>query len=666
MKTKLTQKQIRFQALLLFFITFFLVELCAVFLYQNQLKEAKLKADYTAQTTIGRVKSQLNHYLAESNLMKHMIEAGYTVNDEEFSVLSSLMQDDQNVIKAHELAKDGIVTLIYPMSGNEAALGLNMLEHPARKQEARLAKESGEYTIAGPFELQQGDIGALLFDPIYTTDANGDQTFWGFSILVLDWESFLNEIELDTLEEAGYTYELWKISPATGEHVSIAHSGNSRRSDAMEVLCTVPNDTWHFEIVPKNGWLSPLQVFVSFALGLILSLLASIGFLQFQMRRYKDEIHAAELEKAVQEAQSANEAKTRFLFNMSHDIRTPMNAIIGFSDLLEKHIDEKDRAVDYIAKIKSSSSFLLSLINYVLEMARIESGKASLKIELGSYSELINSLNAVFEPSLKSKKLSYLCYNTVEHDAILCDRTKIREILLNIISNSIKYTPEGGKISVKIEETPAPRKGFASYRITVKDNGIGMSKEYLPHIFEEFTREHSSTESHITGTGLGLPIVKSLVNLMGGTIDVESEQLAAHQHKDEILEQSLQTLSEKRVLLAEDNDLNAEIVLTVLEENGIHAEHVKDGALCLKAVQNAPEDYYNVILMDIQMPNMNGYQAAEAIRALPGKRGEIPIVAMTANAFEEDRRKALESGMNAHIAKPVDVSVLLETLSRFS
>lgn len=685
MKTKLMQKQIRFQALLLFFITFFLVELCAVFLYQNQLKEAKLKADYTAQTTIGRVKSQLNHYLAESNLMKHMIEAGYTVDDEEFSVLSSLMQDDQNVIKAHELAKDGIITQIYPMSGNEAALGLNMLEHPARKQEARLAKKSGEYTVAGPFELQQGGIGALLFDPIYTTDANGDQTFWGFSILVLDWESFLNEIELDTLEKAGYTYEIWKISPATGEHVSIAHSGNSRRSDAMEVLCTVPNDTWHFEIVPKNGWLSPLQFFVSFALGLILSLLTSIGFLQFRMRRYKDEIHAAELEKAVQEAQSANEAKTRFLFNMSHDIRTPMNAIIGFSDLLEKHIDEKDRAVDYIAKIKSSSSFLLSLINSVLEMARIESGKASLKIELGSYSGLINSLDAVFEPSLKSKNLSYLCYNTVEHDAILCDRTKIREILLNIISNSIKYTPDGGKISVKIEETPPPRKGFASYRITVKDNGIGMSKEYLPHIFEEFTREHSSTENHITGTGLGLPIVKSLVNLMGGTIDVESElgagtittvcltfelpteeQLAAHQHKDEILEQSLQTLSEKRVLLAEDNDLNAEIALTVLEENGIHAEHVKDGALCLKAVQNAPEDYYDVILMDIQMPNMNGYQAAEAIRALPGKRGEIPIVAMTANAFEEDRRKALESGMNAHIAKPVDVSVLLETLSRFS
>ena len=173
------------------------------------------------------------------------------------------MQDDQNVIKAHELAKDGIVTLIYPMRGNEAALGLNTLENPARRQEATLAKESGEYTIAGPFELQQGGIGALLFDPIYTTDDSGNKTFWGFSLLVLDWESFLDEIELNTLEEAGYTYEIWKISPATGEHVSIAHSGNSRRSDAMEVLCTVPNDTWHFEIVPKNGWLSLLQVLFS-------------------------------------------------------------------------------------------------------------------------------------------------------------------------------------------------------------------------------------------------------------------------------------------------------------------------------------------------------------------------------------------------------------------
>ena len=684
MKPKLTRKQIHLQAVLLFFITFFIVGIGFHFLNKNQIKEAKLKADYTAQTTIGRVKSQLNHYLAESNLMKHMIEAGYTVDDQQFSILSSLMQDDQNVIKAHELAKDGVVTQIYPMSGNEAALGLDMLENPARKEEATLAKESGAYTIAGPFELQQGGIGALLFDPIYTTDDNGNQSFWGFSILVLDWESFLGEIELDTLEDAGYAYEIWKTSPSTGEHVSVAHSGDSRRTDAMEVLCTVPNDTWHFEIVPKNGWFTLTQVIIYVFLTLLIALLTAIGFLQFRMRRYKDARHAEELEKAVREAQSANEAKTRFLFNMSHDIRTPMNAIIGFSDLLEKHLDDKERAVDYIAKIKSSSAFLLSLINYVLEMARIESGKAALKIDLGSYNELIESLNAVFEPSIKAKNLSYTCYASIQHDTILCDRTKVHEILLNIVSNSIKYTPNGGKVAVKIEETPSKKEGSASYRIVVKDNGIGMSEEYLPHIFEEFSREHTSTESHVTGTGLGLPIVKSLVTLMGGTIEVQSklgegtttiiclsfaiptgEQLEAQKHKEEILEHSAETLAHKRVLLAEDNDLNAEIALTILEENGILTEHVKDGALCVKAVQNAPEDYYNAILMDIQMPNMDGYQAAEAIRALPGKRGAIPIIAMTANAFEEDRKKALEAGMNAHIAKPVDVAVLLETLSRF-
>ena len=668
-----------------FLLTFVVALFSLRLLSLNQEKDERLRAVYAAESTISRVSSQLNRYLAESDFIKKYIESGRVLREEEFAVISSNMQDGSSVIKTHELAKDGVVSQVYPVAGNEAAIGLDMLHNPARKKEANLAKNSGMYTIAGPFELVQGGTGALLFDPIYTYSKKGERSFWGFSILVLQWDNFIEEVELDKMEDAGYRYQIWKKDPYTGEKIVIAESEEDFPGNALEVACSVPNDTWYFEIIPKAGWFSDQQLSLGIAIATIIGIMAAYACWELMNRHQKDLQHEAALEKSAQEARAANEAKTRFLFNMSHDIRTPMNAIIGFSELLEKHIDEKDRAVDYIAKIKSSSSFLLSLINYVLEMARIESGKASLKIELGSYSELINSLNAVFEPSLKSKNLSYLCYNTVEHDAILCDRTKIREILLNIISNSIKYTPEGGKISVKIEETPAPRKGFASYRITVKDNGIGMSKEYLPHIFEEFTREHSSTESHITGTGLGLPIVKSLVNLMGGTIDVESElgagtitticltfelpteeQLAAHQHKDEILEQSLQTLSEKRVLLAEDNDLNAEIVLTVLEENGIHAEHVKDGALCLKAVQNAPEDYYNVILMDIQMPNMNGYQAAEAIRALPGKRGEIPIVAMTANAFEEDRRKALESGMNAHIAKPVDVSVLLETLSRFS
>lgn len=422
MKTKLTQNRFDFRRFCCFYYIF-LVELCAGFLYQNQLKEAKLKADYTAQTTIGRVKSQLNHYLAESNLMKHMIEAGYTVNDEEFSVLSSLMQDDQNVIKAHELAKDGIVTLIYPMRGNEAALGLNTLENPARRQEATLAKESGEYTIAGPFELQQGGIGALLFDPIYTTDDSGNKTFWGFSLLVLDWESFLDEIELNTLEEAGYTYEIWKISPATGEHVSIAHSGNSRRSDAMEVLCTVPNDTWHFEIVPKTAGSVCCRFLFSLHSGSSFPCLPLLVFCSSRCAAIKTRFTQQNWKSRTGSTVCQRSKNT---FSVQHEPRHPNpdechHRFLGSAGKAHRREGPRGRLH---CKIKSSSSFLLSLINYVLEMARIESGKASLKIELGSYSELINSLNAVFEPSLKSKNLSYLCYNTVEHDAILCDRTK--------------------------------------------------------------------------------------------------------------------------------------------------------------------------------------------------------------------------------------------------
>nr|WP_256442223.1 ATP-binding protein [Eubacterium sp. MSJ-13] len=377
----------------------------------------------------------------------------------------------------------------------------------------------------------------------------------------------------------------------------------------------------------------------------------------------------------------ANETKTRFLFNMSHDIRTPMNAIVGFSELLEKHLDDRELAADYVSKIKKSSSFLLSLINYVLEMARIESGKVSLKSEVTCSETLIDSLNAVFESDIKNKNLNYKCTQDIEHKYIVCDVTKVKEIYLNIISNAIKYTKSGGSISVNFTEIPCDREGYATYVSIVEDTGIGMSKEYLPHIFEEFSREHTSTEIKIAGTGLGLPIVKSLVELMGGTIDVESKvdvgtkmvvtltfPIATKEHGEEqnkqVTEQSIYNIKGKRILIAEDNELNAEIAMTVLQENGILAECAEDGKICVERLEKMPEGYFDAILMDIQMPNMNGYEAAKKIRALDGKRSEIPIIAMTANAFEEDKKKAIDSGMNAHIGKPVDIEKLIEILAK--
>ena len=682
MKNKIDKKVIRIRAALVFLTMFVIILGCTFLVNENQKKREQLKAAYTAESTISRVEVQLNRYMAESDLVKKSIEDGLMISDAQFAQLSRLMQDEDYIIKTHEIAKDGIVSQIYPIQGNENAMGFNVLEDSERKKAALLARDSGEYTIAGPFDLVQGGTGVLLFDPVYQTDAQGNEKFWGFSILVMDWEKFIDKMELDKLEEAGYHYQIWKRGNKDDEQVVIAQCTNFKKDDTLEVACKVPNDTWYFEIIPGNGWIISMQKLWGLLISLMTAFIIMIVYLQFRMQRYREQIHETELEKAVYEAKCANEAKTRFLFNMSHDIRTPMNAIIGFADLLEKHIDEKERVRDYIGKIKSSSEFLLSLINYVLETARIESGKTTLKKEVCCASRLIESLTDIFEPEVCKKGLTYSYTKDIEHEYVMGDETKVREIFINIIGNSLKYTPAGGKITIDIREIPFDRENYIAYKIVVEDTGIGMSEDYLPHLFEEFSREHTSTESKVVGTGLGLPIVKALIDLMGGTIEIESEvgkgtkttvmipfEIAT---QEQILEEKQkekefvpEDIKEKRMLVAEDNELNAEITLTVLKEKGLLVERAANGKECVEMLKEKPADYYDMILMDIQMPEMDGYQATEMIRNLGDSRAAVPIVAMTANAFEEDRQKALDAGMNAHVSKPVDMNVLFRVMAKF-
>lgn len=676
-----TSKQIRIYCLVVGIISFFIVSVCGQLLNRNTVNEEKMRAAFTAETTVNRIRSQLNRYLDVSEFFQNIIGSGHQMDSKEFQALSQMISDDSQIIKVIEQTPDGVVKDIYPLKGNEAAFGIDMLNNPARKHEANLAMKSGQYTIAGPYELNQGGLGSLLFEPIYITDKSGEKSFWGFSILVLDWNRFLEELELDKLTDASYCYQMWKKDGNSGKKTIIAQGGDAIHKGAVQISCKVPNDTWYFEIIPHTGWVTVKQQTLVFLVAVSIAVLATAICYLMLHRKQREKLYTEEIRKSAEKARKANEAKTRFLFNMSHDIRTPMNAIVGFSGLLEKSIHDEKKSLDYIKKLRVSSDILLTIINQVLEMARIESGKITLSSESVNIREMVDAMNTVFESSLTKKSLEYQCSLNVVHDQILCDKTKMEEIILNVVSNSIKYTNPHGKITVSIDELDSEDEKNANYKVVVEDNGIGMSQDYLPHIFEEFSREHTSTETRVAGTGLGLPIVKSLVDRMGGTIEVESEEgkgtrfimkfsfpVSLENQVREKEKQNIPDITEKlegkRILLAEDNELNAEIAETVLEETGIKVKHVEDGIQCIEELKKMPEKYYDVILMDVQMPNMDGYTATQRIRDLDDSRAEIPIIAMTANAYDEDRRKAQEAGMDGFLAKPLDVDEMMRLLAQ--
>lgn len=385
------------------------------------------------------------------------------------------------------------------------------------------------------------------------------------------------------------------------------------------------------------------------------------------------------LKNALRRAEEGSRAKSSFLFAMSHDLRTPMNAIIGYAELMEAHWGEKEVTTNYLQKLKGASQFLLALIGNVLEIARIESGKETLNEAPWNLMKLEETLDILLDREISRKQLTVNRNVNIRHANVYCDALKIREIIMNLLSNAVKYTAEGGKIVLDIEEKPSVQDDFMTLQIRVSDNGIGISKEYIPHIFDAFTRERSSSESGIIGTGLGLHIVKSFVDLMNGDISVESEsgkgtcftvEISCRKVPEEELQQQMEeqpenvSLAGRRFLLAEDNGLNAEIAMTILQDAEAEVELAADGKIAVDMLKDAPVGYYDTVLMDIQMPNMNGYQATGVIRKLPDERAKIPIIAMTANAFEEDRQAALAAGMDDYVAKPVEISELFRTIMK--
>ena len=393
------------------------------------------------------------------------------------------------------------------------------------------------------------------------------------------------------------------------------------------------------------------------------------------------------LRNALAVAEHANRAKTAFLNNMSHDIRTPMNAVIGFTALATTHIDNKELVLDYLKKIHTSGEHLLSLINDILDMSRIESGSVQIEYTTVHLPDILQDLRTIIAGSVYSKKQKlHIDIQNVCHEDIITDKLRLMQVLLNIIGNAVKFTPMGGMICVCVSEQPCKKDGYATVVFRVKDNGIGMSPEFQEHVFDSFAREHTVTENGIGGTGLGMAITKNIVDMMGGTIRVESEvgkgteftvmlaceiselnpeqKEAIKNKKQENRTESRRSYKGKKILLVEDNELNREIATAIMQEIGLDVDIAEDGTDAVNIMSSAEGRSYDLIFMDIQMPKMDGYTATREIRTLKDpKCANIPIVAMTANAFEEDREKAIRAGMNGHIAKPISTEVILEKLS---
>ena len=673
-------KKIRVHCYIVGLIAFLTALIVGVFLLHNLEKDEKTTGKYMAQITEKRVRARLDQYSMLSALLGNYISAGENLDENTFSELAEKIPNEDGVIKAFELAPEGIVTDIYPKQGNEGAFGLDMLQEHERKKDAILARDSGKYTLGGPYQLKQGGTGALLFNPVYQDNNSEQDEFWGFVILVIDWDRFIGEINLDYLSDADFCYRIWTYDRGSRDKIILAESQDNMPDNILTVECAVPNNTWYFDIIPSEGWSPRSYWIMCIVISYVFSLLIATVFYLISSKKHRERQYEAELEKAAEQAKNANEAKTRFLFNMSHDIRTPMNAIVGFSGWLEKNLQNERKAKEYLEKIQSSSNLLLRIINQVLEMARIESGTAVLQLKAEDMDALFHRVNTVFEEDVRKKNLQYHAVLDVRHHYVVCDQTKLQEIMLNIISNAIKYTPEGHSIYVEVHEAVSENPSKIRYIFSCEDTGIGMSEEYLPHIYEEFSREHSTTENKVPGTGLGLPIIKSMIELMGGSIQVESRQgigtkftidlsfdIALKEEvygsEDTIESSAIHTIKGKRILLVEDNELNAEIAKTVLEDVGALITRAENGQQALELFKEKPAGTFDVILMDLMMPVMDGYTATRKIRELERSDAKtVPIIAMTANAFKEDAEKCIAVGMNAHLAKPLDIEKMKKTI----
>ena len=541
-------------------------------------------------------------------------------------------------------------------------------------------------TMQGPFSLKQGGTGIAIRNPVYLEQKNGERTFWGFTIVIIRVPDIFAD-SIKSLTDFSYEYKLSKSIAPWDETYEEVYGSGVEMIDPVTYTFELGDSQWMLEVMPENGWNSNEKLYRLWGCGLlIVLLLTGFVFMIMLLHRTQESENTVvklnkKLQKALEQAKTASVEKSNFLFNMSHDIRTPMNAVIGMTSLIRHDAGNKDKVIEYADKIDISSQHLLGIINDILDMSKIEAGTTVFKYDDFSILNFIQKINNLFHSQIDEKKQTLTTKKNIRHEWVNGDQLHLMQIFNNLLSNAVKYTQEGGEIQFLVEECETNSSVYAKYRFLVRDNGIGMSADFKDKIFDAFTRAENSVTNKIQGTGLGMAITRNLVEAMGGTIDVESElgqgscfevlielriaedrtvALAAQEDTDE---QDGNILQGMRFLCAEDNELNAEILTELLKIEGAECTICENGEEVLKAFeQSAPGDY-DMILMDVQMPVMNGYEATKAIRRSSHKLAKtIPIIAMTANAFSEDIQHSLAAGMNAHVSKPVEMKVLEKTI----
>jgi signal transduction histidine kinase/CheY-like chemotaxis protein len=640
-------------------------------------------ASYEAEAKAKDISRIIENYVHELNTWGALLdEFGEDVIENDFDKLADNIYGSSSNIRCVQLAPKGVVTYLHPYEGNEEAYGHDLFADPARVEEATLARMTGNVILSGPLTLKQGGKGLISRKPIYSNVSDEPDRFWGFVMIVLDLDMISEQFGLDKYGFERYEYCLYREN---GDDKLVAsESTDESLSDAVTVDVTIPtNIVWKLSVQPKEGWVNrdwQLAILLSDIFIFILGMTIIYFYFQKHYISLRDKEQQIALTKALTAAEAANHAKRDFLRKMSHDIRTPINGIMGMTSIALNRLTDTDKVKDCLYKINQSSIHLCSLINDILDMGKIESGKVIATAVPFDIISVAEKCSSVIRAQLVDKEIEFVTdFDRLTHYELIGDVSCLERIIINILGNSVKFTNDGGTISFIIEEhTISDNKEKILLHMEFHDTGIGMSEEFLPKLFDIFSQDIDNSRTNYQGTGLGMAITKQFVEMMGGTIAVKSKKnvgtdftveipFAVNSNVKRLDEQAKTelTLTGCRVLLAEDNELNAEIAEDILANAGANITLVKNGKEAVDICADSESNHFDLILMDIMMPEMDGLSATKAIRAMERTDMQtVPIIAMTANAFTDDRKAALEAGMNGYVIKPINIDSLLGEINK--